>query len=167
MTNRPNTVETLRAKCVEEGECLLWQGRVSNHGVPMVRHAGQHTAVRRALWQLLGRRPLAARQIVSTTCGNLTCCHPDHLRVTTQADLLRRITQGGKAETLRVARMTAAARARAKINLATANAIRASDRPSAELARDVGLSVGMVNQIRRGAKWRAGSPMGALLGLAR
>ena len=65
------------------------------------------------------------------------------------------------------ARMTAAARARAKINLATANAIRASDRPSAELARDVGLSVGMVNQIRRGAKWRAGSPMGALLGLAR
>ena len=39
MTNRPNTVETLRAKCVEEGECLLWQGRVSNHGVPMVRHA--------------------------------------------------------------------------------------------------------------------------------
>ena len=166
MSNKPHTVATLLAKCIEEGDCLLWQGRVSHHGVPMVRHAGQHTSVRRAMWQLQGRAPLG-RQVVSNVCGNPLCCAPDHLRSMLQSELMRRRNRAGKGEMLRIARMTAAIRAKAKIDMATANAIRISDRPAAELAREAGLSVGMVNQIRRGQKWRAGSPMGALLALAR
>lgn len=167
MSNKPNTAATLMANCVEEGDCLMWQGRTTNHGVPVCRFRGQHCGVRRALWQLLGRRPLRAGEVVTTTCGNPLCCQPDHMRATTQGELMRRRNRDAKGEALRLARMTAVRRSSAKIDMAQANSIRASDKPAAQIASEVGLSVSMVNSIRRGDKWRAGSPMGALVSLMR
>ncbi len=167
MSNKPHTVATLLAKCVEEGDCLLWQGRTTRQGVPCCKFEGRNCGVRRALWQLLGRRTLHPGQVVSTRCGNPLCCNPEHLLATTAADLMRRRNRQAKGEMLRVARMTATIRSRARLDLDQANQIRASDRPSAELAREVGVSTSMINSIRRGARWRAGSPMGALISLMR
>ncbi len=169
MSNKTHTLETLLAQCVEEGECLMWQGRTTNHGVPISRFQGQHSGVRRTLWHLLGRRPLKPGQVVTTTCDNQLCCHPDHLLATTQGDLMRRRNRRGKGEAVRMARMTATIRAKAKIDMTKAEHIRTSSQTAAELASEMGLSVSMVNQIRRGTRWRSGSAMSALaaLGAAR
>ena len=47
-----HTEQSLRERCVEEGDCLIWQGYLGNR-TPMVMHAGKLQAVRRLFTQLL------------------------------------------------------------------------------------------------------------------
>lgn len=131
----------------------------------MCRFQGRHQGVRRTLWQLLGRGEPKPGQVFTTTCDNPRCCHPDHIKATTQGNLMRRRNRLAKGETLRMARLTAAIRAQAKIDMAKAEEIRTSDKSVAEAAAEAGISPSMVRQIRRGEKWRSGSAMSALTGL--
>jgi hypothetical protein len=56
-------------------DCWPWQGAVSGHGFPRIRHEGRQLAVRR----IIMKTPEGMQTY--QTCGNKRCCNPAHLTV--------------------------------------------------------------------------------------
>jgi aspartate carbamoyltransferase regulatory subunit len=72
-----HTVESIMAKTVEEGECLIWQGYIANR-TPMIYADGAMKSVRGLLTRLLGKPQPAGVGFWSMKCGNHACVHPEH-----------------------------------------------------------------------------------------
>lgn len=83
------TMETLKARCVEEGECWIWQGYFGN-GTPMVSHAGKFQAVRRVFTELTQGETRKGGYYVPT-CDEKTCVNPEHTAWHNPANHYRRM----------------------------------------------------------------------------
>lgn len=70
------TTETLKARCIEEGQCWIWQGYFGN-GTPMANHAGKFQAVRRIFTELT-QGETKKGGYYAPTCGEPKCVNPDH-----------------------------------------------------------------------------------------
>ena len=165
-TRRTLTLQNLKSRCTEEGDCWLWDGYTTNNWVPATYIAGERLTVRRAVWQMLGKPAIPAGYVISTTCGNSLCVNPAHLRQTTSGQLLRERNRNGKGEALRIARMTATRRRAADIKLSREKVehIRSSSATGKELAAQFGVHHSTISKIRTHKSWRGGSAM-ALIGL--
>jgi hypothetical protein len=75
-----HTIETLKARTIDEGDCWLWQGYIQN-GTPQVMHYRQNKkgmySVRRLLRELQVGRAMPDGHY-GNTCGNPQCVSPDH-----------------------------------------------------------------------------------------
>lgn len=155
MSARKHTLESLLAKTVEEGQCLLWQGLIDCHGVPKVNHECKKQGVRKVILEFMGKKVPQGHFLVAS-CGNRACVCPEHVTMLTpkQHAALR---GGSKRKNYAVARanMAAAARQRqGKLTMEKAREIRLRTEPAPKIAGEYGVHKSLINAIRRGVAWR-------------
>jgi hypothetical protein len=163
-----HTIETLKARTIDEGDCWLWQGYIQN-GTPQVMHYRQNKkgmySVRRLLRELQVGRAMPDGHY-GNTCGNPQCVSPDHtLWKNTKShmrDMANRRTHGPlDSMKKRQARID---RGLTKLDMEKAQAIRNSDEPGRVLAAQYGVHESMIKRIRTGRVWKVlSSPFAGLL----
>lgn len=163
-----HTIETLKARTIEEGDCWLWQGYIQN-GTPQVIHYRKDKkgmySVRRLLRELQIGKVMPDGHY-GNTCGNPKCVSPDHtLWKTTKShmrDMANRRTHGPvDSMKKRQARID---RGLTKLDMEKAQAIRNSNEPGRVLAAQYGVHESMIKRIRTGRVWKVlSSPFAGLL----
>ena len=109
------TIERLIARCVEEGDCLLWQGGCDGHGRPQCRHGGKTCYVRRVMRELVDGKPVPAGRVVPACCGHRLCVSPKCSEVGTDKRRAQLAAQrGAYSSAAKTARMVATLDARIK-----------------------------------------------------
>ena len=155
------------AHAQEVGDCLEWQGHMSNKGTqPTVKHRApgkdysNNVSVPRVLWERKNG-PVPAGKLVYRKCCNNACVLEDHIKVGSRADSMKaRIRAGAsKHSAATVISLTLAARRRA----ATVNtpekaravlSLTAEGLSIAQIADRTGVNPTMVKEIRQGRAWR-------------
>lgn len=160
MSRRSISLATLEARCDHVGECWMWRGGTIGKTTPAGSLNGKRMSVRRAVWALLGNPAMQPGEVLSTTCGELRCVNPAHIRKTTKAAQMARRNKSGKGEAVRVARIAANKRKHAaKLDATTVARIRASDETGLALAAKLNVHHSLISAIRRGKTWRTASPL--------
>ncbi|MCU0939712.1 MAG: HNH endonuclease [Burkholderiaceae bacterium] len=141
MTNAKRLEHLLSITRRGEGGCLVWAGCLTDSGYPRVWTGKRHLG-RRFLVELMRGRAVPKGYVVTATCGKRACVAPEHLRVVLHsANQAQRITN--KPADVRI-RMTAARRARAKLDMDKAREMRrraAEGETATSLARHFGVSL--------------------------
>lgn len=149
-----HTLDTIRERTVEEGNCWLWLAGTS-HGTPALRHDGKIMQVRRYIFtHLLGRETHG--RLVSMSCDNLTCVHPDHIVLQTRTQLQQRTAKRTKYG-LNPARKAKIAKAKQKQSPLTperVREIRQMEGSMRSIARQTGIHFSVVRHICNGTSWR-------------
>lgn len=149
---RPKTVhtlESLQAKCLDEGECLVWAGYFEN-GTPKVSHNGALTPARR-LFHFLTTGKLRTEGFFYAKCGNAACAKPEHTAHLSHKQHMRRISVlQAKMPSTNAIRKAKISRAKRMMTDAQIAEILASNEPALVLAQRFGCSKSTVNNYRRG-----------------
>lgn len=153
-----HTVESLKARCVEEGDCWLWQGYLTNKTPQVFTKVDGKRAmvsVRKLLRELATGQPQPAGHY-GNTCGNYQCVCPEHTLWKGEDAHMRymakrRTVSPMLASKLRRIRVEAG---QAKLDEAKAQAIRLSEESGPALAERYGVSRSLINKIKRGLAWR-------------
>jgi len=162
-----HTVETLRQRTVEEGECWLWQGYVANKTPQVVSYPDgkkRMVSARRLLLELAKGKPQPDGHY-GNTCGNHLCVNPDHTVWKSEAVHMRFMSKKRQysnvtANKLRKFRVETGL---AKLSESKAQEIRLSGESGPVLAQRYGVSRSWINKIKRGAAWRVlSSPFAGL-----
>lgn len=149
------TLEEIYARCIEDGDCLLWPvqskpgARRSRPGIGKLQRNP-----RRVVFELTRGVELDSTMRVLDTCGNRRCCCEHHL-------VALPLDKAAKAQAERgdfnrrpqsLAQL-AKRRGRAKLDMDKARAIRSSPEPSDVLAERYGVSAQTIRMVRSGAIW--------------
>ena len=149
-------------KCVEDGECMNWQGAVqSKRRTPAMRRMGavghgHCVSLRRMMLELASGKKLGPSRCATYMCGNINCVRLEHLGAVTR----KTIQERNEARFDAVQRMTKAkritekARARAKLTLELAQEIAVAEGSQRALAAKYKVSQSTIGMIRRGEAWR-------------
>ena len=79
MPEGPYLMDRIRHKCVEDGDCLIWQGDKSIDGRPRYYIDGKRKNLRHLLWvDKFGREPEEGRR-VGVRCRRDCCVAEEHL----------------------------------------------------------------------------------------
>lgn len=151
-----HTIETIRAKCDEVGDCWEWAGGYGNTNHPYVRHDGGNVLVRRLVAQLAGKT-LTAKTRAVASCNNPRCVNPAHVAVQTHQQVMaRQGAIGNLSDPLRIAKIAATKRAssQAKLTWEQVTAIRASDATHLEEAKKHGVHPSKIASIRQYRCWK-------------
>jgi len=150
-------IDRLLARTREgDGGCRLWVGAKNGEGYPLAQIDGRMRSVRRVVLEQVRGEPLARRMVAVATCGCNDCIAPEHLRAATHASNMARAV-GRKPADVRARMAIARRRSAPKLTLDHAREIRlavACGEPRSAVAKRMGVSVGMVGLIVRGAAWR-------------
>ncbi len=147
VADRP-TVEELLAHTFEDGDCLIWTGRLSgSSGHPKWKKS--HT-VRRLMWEMqVG--PLKAGQLMTVTCGNPKCIQ--HLAITNRAEIARKTNADPRVKAIKRIKSSAIARKTAKLSIEKAREIRNSEMTGKALAVVYGVSEDLISKVRHHKAW--------------
>lgn len=156
----------IRCRCVEDGDCLLWDGSVDRRGFPRfnikVNGKPKTYQVRRLAWELKNGRPVPAGMKVTSTCGHRLCLQ--HLDLITHGEAVSKAANQPQSIARRIANGLKM-RAVAKLDMEKARYIRESTKTTVELAGELGVSFSQAARIRRGEAWKEYSnPFAGLLG---
>ena len=160
------TLESLKARTVEVGDCWEWQGPYTYNGKnPIVRHKGKAVTARRLALQLSGEKMREKTQVLPT-CDNHRCINPEHLRQYSSSDCMK--IQGAKglmSDQVRSAKIAAAKRAQmAKLTIEQVREIRQRTTTIVQAAEKYGVHPSKISLIRRHQIWREHSTPWAGLG---
>jgi hypothetical protein len=154
-----HTIESLKARTIEEGDCWLWQGYKAN-GTPQVSNPrpgfrSKMYSVRRLMRELATEKPTPDGHYV-TSCGTPDCVNPKHVLYRTDEQHLQaigRLSSTGitKARKLRQHYMKVG---RAKLTDEIAQEIRLSNESSPALAQRYGVDRSLISKVRRGEAWK-------------
>lgn len=164
------TMEWVAARCVEDGDCLLWTKAVNENGQPKVtfRHDDHKSTknLRRIVWNVTRNTTLKRSLFAQMTCEHKNCLNPDHMKVVTQSAIVKKTW---KDMATRVKKVLAVQRTtrniRGKLDMEKARYIRSTDRAARELAQEFGVSETVIHLVRRNAAWREhqASPFAGLM----
>jgi hypothetical protein len=145
--------ERIRHKCIEDGDCLMWQGSMqSQNGSPFVYTEGRNRApIRKLLWEESGKKIKDGHRI-GVVCRNARCVAPEHLVQRSRRD----DTKGRKRTLAEKARISETKRAKSPL-ADVAPAILASEASDKQIADELGLKYGTVWKIRRRVEYK-GNP---------
>ena len=87
--NQPHTMESLLARTVQSGDCLLWQGATLRSGYGVARYMGKQTTAHRISLSLHTGQAIPTGMEVDHTCGNRTCINPEHLQLVSHAENMK------------------------------------------------------------------------------
>lgn len=146
------TLERIQSKCIEDGDCWIWQGQFISHA-PRIWKGDKYVSVRQEVVTFLGKlRPEA--EYFGTTCRNPMCVCPDHIAQRTKAEQLQmRARLGSTGTSLQMRSRRAAETMRAKVGKVTqeqAREIRVADRTLKDLSEEYGIAMETVRRIRAG-----------------
>jgi len=150
------TLDEIKARCVEEGDCLIWQGYISRGGSPIAWDPAskKHASVRKAVLRLGGKEAKEG-YTPACICGTRGCVSPEHLRLMSLSRYARKVLAPRANTPLRKAKIAATWRKRhARLTAADVHELRTGEEPSAKAAQRLGVSVGTVNNIRAYRAWR-------------
>jgi len=184
-TLKTHTLDTLRQRCVEEGDCLIWQGYAAHNNVPMVYAAhpaagkgrsGKNVSVRWLVALLHGDQaaldelqPGAAKGHWRAHCGTPNCVEHSHITRYSGRDHLVAIARIAHENTitnaLRAERISRTQRARVgKVDTPTMRDAVADHRSASAMAKELGVSKSSVARWRQRARARVtGSMFGQLM----
>lgn len=147
----PVDLDYIRLRCVEEGECWIWQGATNQTGHPIMKYPGRPCGtVRRLVLEAIGNAP-APRQPTVNTCGDPLCVSPAHTKKSTIRQVAKQAAKGGAWQSMeRRMKISAAKRKTSKLSIEQANAIRMSEETTAELAQRFGVDRSYIKAIRAG-----------------
>lgn len=93
-------------------------------------------------------------QVVTTSCKNISCINPDHMRILWRKTVFKSATADYK-NPVRSAKLSAYAREhRAKLTMEQARQIRMSDKTNRELALEYGVCKATIGNIKTGKIWK-------------
>lgn len=166
------------AQAVEVGDCLEWQGYMTNSGThPTVkarlgRGYSENVSVPRLLWETVNG-PIPSGKLVYRKCCNNACVLQEHLAVGTRKDLMRARKKAGatslKPTTVIAITLSARKRAATVNTPDRARIVRemlAAGVPRKVVAIETGVSPAMVADIGSFRAWRDMSSPWAGLGAA-
>lgn len=162
-----HTLESLRSRVIEVGDCWEWQGYMQNGTPQVVAYPGgvkKMVSVRKTLRELVTGQPQPDGHY-SNTCGNHRCVNPEHTLYKSESGHMREMGRKRKvtavtANKLRKFRVEAGL---AKLDESKAQEIRLSPEPAPVLAERFGVSKSWITKIRRGKAWRVlSSPFAGL-----
>lgn len=141
-------MDKIKHRCIEEGDCLLWQGAMASGSCPVITVKQKTYAVRRLLWLRAGKTlpPLGA---IATSCGDSRCLIDRHL-----VQRKRGAVPGKKRSPLLSAKLAAIKQAQSSLSFADVEVIRASELSTAQLAVQFAKSRRTIENIRSGHTWR-------------
>lgn len=160
---KKHTIESLKARTVEEGDCWNWTGYLGNK-VPAVSHDGKMTSVRRLFRDLMGN-PVKKGWFVLPKCGNSVCVNPDHSKLLSPKQFTQHMGKSAIGSLTRRMKIQAyKQRTVGKLTWDKADEIRLSTEPSREVAARYGVDKSLVCRIRAGKAWvRYNSPFAGLM----
>lgn len=145
MTEGVYLIDRLRHRCVEDGDCLIWQGDVAaGCKAPKYYFKGRRIPLRTAMWEEL-HGALPAKRRVGMKCGTTRCIEPTHMTLRTRSQELK----GIKRTVVTLQRISAARRARSKLTAADCIEIRASNLSQYKLAALYGVSQKSISRVIR------------------
>ena len=127
--------------------CLVWDG-YALQGMPQIRIDYRAWPVRRLIWELV-HGPIKRGHQIGVSCPDPMCIHPDHLVSRTKSQIQRGRIMPMSTRT----RIALTKRSRSSLTPELVREIRASDLPSIEIDRQIGMSDGYASRIRSGIVW--------------
>ena len=160
---RKHTIESLKARTIEEGDCWNWTGYLGNK-VPAVSHDGKMTSVRRLFRDLMGN-PVKAGWFVLPNCGNNICVNPEHSKLLSPKQFTQHMgKRAGGSLTRKMKIQAFKQRTVGKLTWEQADEIRLSSEPSRQAAQKYGVDKSLICRIRAGKSWiRYNSPFAGLM----
>lgn len=149
MTDGTYLMQRIRARCTEEGDCLIWPGGINARG-PVVTVKRKQFSIRRLAWEHKHGIPFPKGKLASLDCEHAACIV--HVVPRTWSEVNAR-TSKRHSSVARAAKMAATKRRVSKLSDADVAEIRATDRPIKEIAKEKGISCVYAYLIRRG-DWR-------------
>lgn len=159
LTPKTWTEKTLYDRCEEVGECWIWAQAVNGQGHPQahINGKGGQLVRRWAFMTLLGKE-VPARHVVTTTCMDVRCCNPAHLKCVSYSKRLSLAYARGDRNAVResVKRANALrAAGKVRLDMEKAREIRARRDESADaLAKEFNVRDNHIRSIWRGEKWQ-------------
>lgn len=150
------TLEEIKASCIEEGRCWIWQGALSDTGYPIMKRYGAPCMLVRRVAISLDGRPPSPRQPVVCSCDDKRCVRPDHLTRSTPSRVGKKSSESGYHNNiLRRTKIATARRnsATTKLTKEIADEIRFSKESGPVLAERYGVNKSLINKIKRGESW--------------
>ena len=89
--------ESLAARSVRVGDCLIWQGGKNQDGYGYVWHEGKNRATHRVSYEL-HRGPIPAGLELMHSCDNPSCIEPAHLTPGTHSENILDMVAKGRRE---------------------------------------------------------------------
>lgn len=150
------TIEAIHAKCIEDGDCWIWQGAMSHGSRPVARLEGsrKNVSVRRLVLELRGVHP--GKRMAYPKCANQACVCPDHVQAMSRAKMhtLIAASTGYASTPERRAKIAAAKRKLSPITPELVEEIRTSPESGHAIARRLGFCQATVQAIRAHESWR-------------
>lgn len=141
-------METIRLRCVECGDCLLWPGAMTTRG-PVVTVAQKQIPLRRVVWEQKFGKLLPADRIASVDCENRNCLAEGHISARTRSQINARSNRR-HGSTARNAKVANTRRKGSKLSDEGVQEIRASVLSAQALASKWSVSAAYVYMIQRG-----------------
>jgi hypothetical protein len=111
-----HTLQSLQSRCLEVGECWIWQGGTDAQGRPQTRHNGKVLYVRRLARELADGKPMPRRLQAAAHCGDHLCVSPHcSYRATPQQRARAAAQRGAYSDAAKTRRSTRTVRARSHI----------------------------------------------------
>jgi hypothetical protein len=160
------SIEGIYARCIEEGDCWLWQGPVDTNGIPIMRITGSRKLhlVRRHILQMDGTVLGSLR--ATNTCNVTRCVNPEHAIGWPMSKLIKRAakTTGYASNPARNAKIALKKRELSPITPEQIDEIRSSTESGHAIARRLGFCQATVQAIRAHETWKTYSSPFAGLG---
>jgi hypothetical protein len=150
------TLDEIKSRCNEVGECWIWNSTLSNNGYPIVKVDGRCQLVRRIAYRHKPfAKELAPRQPVVAGCDQRLCVNPACLTASSVAQVSKIAGKAGKLSGLaKSVKIAMSKRKTAKLNMDIARVIRMSTETGPVLAARYGIDKALVNRIKSGGAWK-------------
>lgn len=146
-------IEFIKKRTRIVGECWEWTSTLLRGQHPICKVKNKTVYPKRAAWEWKHQKAVPPKMCVVNikTCGNDLCCNPDHLKIISKGDLLRRTISEGKLHTQLIREKIAEAkRANSKLTQEAAREFVLSDEPVPVLAKKHGISEAYGYMLRKG-----------------
>ena len=150
------SVQSLRDRCREVGQCWEWSGCLTSTKHPSVNLNGKMVLARRLMATLAGK-PIAKGKRAYMRCENPLCINPDHIIEKTHQQIMKRQGELGKLGGItRSSKIAAIKRAgpQAKLTIEIVREIRAASTTHKVEAERRGVHPSKIAAIRQHRCWR-------------
>lgn len=159
-----HTLETISERCIEDGDCLVWQGALMGGSRPAVSIGGKVISLRRHIFtELLGKK-IPRGHLVTFSCTNSRCLAEEHITTMTRTQLTKSAAERTQyaIRPERRAKLAKAAQERSPYTQNDVAMVRGFDGSARKAARVLGVSRDFATQVRANRSWAQTTPFSGL-----